>query len=101
MFSDQKSRGFRLHQPHFSDPERLSRQLIAACLAYWWIIRLGTLASQPHWRWLVHRPDRCDPSFFQLGLRLLTFWLDDDAPLRVPSLPQASRAKTVILNSVR
>jgi hypothetical protein len=101
LFSDQKSRGFCLNQSHLSDPERLSRLLIAACLAYWWIIHLGTLASQPHWRRLVHRTDRCDLSFFQLGLRLLTFWLEDDAPLRVAFLPQASRSQTVILNSVR
>jgi len=101
LFSDQKSRGFRLNQSHLSDPERLSRLLIASCLAYWWIIYLGTLASQPHWRRLIHRTDRCDLSFFQLGLRLLAFWLEDEAPLRVAFLPQASRTQTVILNSVR
>ena len=101
LFSDHKSRGFRLNQSHLSDPERLSRLLIASCLAYWWIIYLGTLASQPHWRRLIHRTDRCDLSFFQLGLRLLAFWLEDEAPLRVAFLPQASRAQTVILNSVR
>jgi Transposase DDE domain len=101
LFSDQKSRGFRLNQSHLRDPERLSRLLIAACLAYWWIIYLGTLASQPHWRRLVHRADRCDLSFFQLGLRLLHFWLDDDAPLRIAFLPQAARTQTFVLNSVR
>jgi hypothetical protein len=101
FFSDQKSRGFRLNQSHLSDPDRLSRLLIAACLAYWWIIYLGTLASQPHWRRLLHRADRCDLSFFQLGLRLLTFWLDDDAPLRIAFLPQASQSQTFVLNSVR
>jgi hypothetical protein len=31
LFSDQKSRGFHLHQSHLSDPQRLSRLLIAAC----------------------------------------------------------------------
>lgn len=101
FFSDQKSRGFRLNQSHVSDPERLSRLLIAACLAYWWIIYLGTFASQPHWRRLLHRADRCDLSFFQLGLRLLVFWLEDDAPLRIAFLPQASRAQSCVLNSVR
>src|SRR5438105_12824116 len=34
FFSDQKSRGFHLHKSHLSDPQRLSRLLIAACLAY-------------------------------------------------------------------
>jgi hypothetical protein len=34
FFSDQKSRGFHLHQSHISDPQRLSRLLIGAWLAY-------------------------------------------------------------------
>src|SRR5438093_10079203 len=38
FFSDQKSRGFHLHKSHISDPQRLSRLLIAACLAYIWIV---------------------------------------------------------------
>lgn len=101
LFSDQKSRGFHLHQSHLCDPERLGRLLIATCLAYWWIIYLGTLGSQPHWCRLVHRADRCDLSVFQLGLRLLAFWLEDDAPLRIAFLPQPTRAQTFILNSVR
>ena len=33
FFSDQKSRGFHLHQSHRADPLRLSRLLIVACLA--------------------------------------------------------------------
>jgi hypothetical protein len=45
LFSDQKSRGFQLHRSHLRDPQRL---LIAACLAYLWIIYLGTLAAQPN-----------------------------------------------------
>jgi hypothetical protein len=31
FFSDQKSRGCHIHQSHISDPQRLSRLLIAAC----------------------------------------------------------------------
>lgn len=31
VFSDQKSRGFPLHQSHLSEPQRLSRLLLAAC----------------------------------------------------------------------
>jgi DDE family transposase len=38
FFSDQKSRGFHIHKSHMSDVQRLSRLLIAACLAYIWII---------------------------------------------------------------
>jgi hypothetical protein len=38
FFSDQKSRGFNLHKSHISDPARLARLMIPACLAYIWII---------------------------------------------------------------
>jgi hypothetical protein len=38
---------------------------------------------------------------FQLGLRLLEFWLDDEAPLRIAFLPQAAQAQVVVINSVR
>ncbi len=38
FFSDQKSRGFNIHKSHLSDPQRLSRLLIAACLAYIWVV---------------------------------------------------------------
>lgn len=101
LFSDQKSRGFQLDRSHLDDPERVNRLLIAACLAYLWLIYWGTLASQPHWRRLVHRADRCDLSLFQLGLRLLDFWLEDDAPLRLAFLPQATQAQTLVFKSVR
>ena len=45
FFSDQKSRGFYLHKSHIADPQRLSRLLIAACLAYIWIVYLGALGD--------------------------------------------------------
>ena len=38
LFADQTSRGFHMHQSHISDPQRLSRLLIAACLSYLWIV---------------------------------------------------------------
>jgi len=34
FFSDEKSRGFYLHKSHLDDPERLSKLMLAACLAY-------------------------------------------------------------------
>jgi hypothetical protein len=45
FFSDQKSRGFHLHKSHLSAPQRLSRLLIAACLAYIWVVYLGALCG--------------------------------------------------------
>src|SRR5436309_6438702 len=75
FFSDQKSRGFHLHKSHISDPQRLSRLLIAACLAYIWIVYLGSLCEKEGWRSVIHRSDRCDISLFQLGLRLLEHFI--------------------------
>jgi len=76
FFSDEKSRGFNLHKSHLSDPERVARLMIGACLAYHWIIYLGCLALEKGWQRAIHRPDRCDLSLFQLGLRLLDYLLD-------------------------
>ncbi len=82
FFSDQKSRGFNLHKSHLSDPKRLSHLLIAACLAYIWIVYLGDLCREQGWVAIIHRRHRCDLSLFQLGLRLLTHFLNEG--LRIP-----------------
>jgi hypothetical protein len=75
FFSDQKSRGFHIAHSHLSDPVRLSRLLIASCLAYLWVVYLGTCALGKQWLARIHRRDRCDLSLFQLGLRLLAYCL--------------------------
>lgn len=83
FFADQKSRGFHSHQSHLADPTRLSRLLIAACLAYIWIVYLGALCEHEGWVGIIHRSDRCDLSLFQLGLRLLDYLLNADDTIPV------------------
>ncbi len=83
FFSDQKSRGFHIHQSHLSDPQRLSRLLIAACLAYIWMVYLGALCETEGWREIIHRRKRCDLSLFQLGLRTLEHFLNEEFPIPV------------------
>jgi hypothetical protein len=83
FFSDQKSRGFHLHKSHLADPTRLARLVMAACLAYLWVIYLGALCEQDGWRSMIHRGDRCDLSLFQLGLRLLEHLLNEDLAIPV------------------
>jgi hypothetical protein len=75
FFSDTKTRGFRLDKSHLAEPERLSRLLIAAVLAYWWLTYLGVTGREKDWDKLVHRTDRTDLSFFQLGWRILEEFL--------------------------
>jgi hypothetical protein len=60
FFSDQKSRGFNIHKSHIADAQRLSRFLIAACLAYIWVVYLGALCEKEGWRGIIHRQNRCD-----------------------------------------
>src|SRR6266496_3519965 len=57
-------------EPHLTDPQRLSRLLIASCLAYIWLVYLGSLCKKERWQSIIHRRKRCDLSLFQLGLRL-------------------------------
>jgi len=83
FFSDQKSRGFHIHQSHISDPQRLSRLLIAACLAYIWVVYLGALCAKDGWQGIIHRRKRCDLSLFQLGLRVLEHFLNEELPIPV------------------
>lgn len=83
FFSDQKSRGFNIQKSHISDPDRLSRLMIAACLAYIWIIYLGVIAIRDKWVRIIHRTDRCDLSLFQLGLELLEHFLNEDSAIPV------------------
>ena len=83
LFSDQKSRGFRVDKSHISDPERLARLLIAVSMAYVWMIYLGAETLMRGWVKWVHRGDRVDLSLFQLGQRVLDYLLNHGRPLLV------------------
>lgn len=83
FFSDQKSRGFHLHQSHLDQPDRLATLMIAACLAYIWLVFLGAFARHTGWDKIIHRTDRCDWSLFQLGLALLDHFLNEYIPVPV------------------
>jgi len=75
FFSDQKSRGFHIHKSHLADPDRLSRLLIAACLAYIWMIVQGLRVLAEGKLALIDRGDRRDKSLFRLGLDWLKYAL--------------------------
>lgn len=75
FFSDQKSRGFNIHKSHLSDPVRLSRLLLAACLTYLWIICQGLRVIAEKKTGLIDRTDRIDKSLFRLGLDWIHFAL--------------------------
>ena len=92
FFSDAKSRGFNLHKSHISDPDRISRLMIGACLAYYWIVYLGAVAMSGDWWKKIRRSNRCDLSLFQLGFSLLKYFLKNgfDIPYRFWCLPEST-----------
>ena len=83
FFSDQKSRGFNIQKSHLEDCQRLSRLLIASCLAYIWIVYLGALCPSGGWQHIIHRRHRGDLSLFRLGLQLLEHFLNEGLPIPV------------------
>jgi hypothetical protein len=83
FFSDEKSRGFSLHKSHLADTQRLSTLMIAACLAYLWVVYLGLTAVRQDKVKLIHRVDRCDWSLFRLGLAMIDFLLNQELPIPV------------------
>lgn len=76
FFSDQKTKGFQLHRSKIEDPERLACLLIAACLAYIFIILVALQAQQQNLLHQIHRKDRCDWSLFTIGKRAMEYLVD-------------------------
>ena len=76
LFSDQKTKGFQLHRSKIDDPTRLAKLLIAACLAYIFLILIALQGQRNNLVRQVHRKDRCDLSLFMLGKRLLEYFID-------------------------
>lgn len=78
FFSDQKSRGFHIHKSHLSNPTRVSRLLVAACLAYIWMILQGLQVMAENKAGCIDRTERNDKSLFRLGLDWIRHCLKRD-----------------------
>jgi hypothetical protein len=64
------------------------RQAGAAAIAARWgdairVVYLGAVCEKEGWREHIHRKKRCDVSLFQLGLRLLEHFLNEELPIPV------------------
>ncbi len=62
---------------------RISRLLIAACLAYIWMICFGLFVIAQDKTGLIDRTDRVDKSLFRLGLDWLKYVLKRGLPFDV------------------
>lgn len=76
FFRDLKSQGFHIHRSGLRDPKRLSKLLLAACLAYILCIMSSTKAYKSVFYDEISRTDIESLSLFQLGRRFLLFLVD-------------------------
>jgi hypothetical protein len=80
LFSDVKGRGFRIQQTRLKEPERVSRLILAAAMAYIFTVFWGVEAIiSGDFRRLV-RTDAFYHSLFQLGLIYLEHLLNESSP---------------------
>lgn len=84
LFSDLKTKGFNLHKSHISDLKRLGNLMIAACIAYIWLVLLGEHALNTGANKIFHRTERCDLSLLQLGFRFIEHMLTNGS--RIPKM---------------
>jgi hypothetical protein len=76
FFSDQKTKGFQLHRSKLKDPDRIIHLLIAACLAYIFLLLVGVKAINHQVMDQIHRKSRCDWSLFTIGKRAIRHLVD-------------------------
>lgn len=67
MFGDMKKHGFNLQATHLRSRERIERLMLGICIAYVWLISLGSWVVKNGYRHLIDRKDRRDKSYFRLG----------------------------------
>jgi hypothetical protein len=68
MYGDMKGHGFDLESTHLRDSERISRLFLGVCLAFVWLISVGSRVVKNGLRCQVDRKDRRDKSYFRIGL---------------------------------
>jgi len=67
MFGDMKDHGFDLEATHLRRLERIQRLMLGVCMAYVWLVALGSWVIKNGHRHLIDRKDRRDKSYFRLG----------------------------------
>jgi hypothetical protein len=68
MFGDMKGHGFDLETTHLRDADRITRLILGVCIAYVWLISLGSWVVKNGVRHFIDVKSRRDKSYFRLGL---------------------------------
>ena len=87
MYGDMKGHGFDLEATHLRHAERISRLMLGVCLAYTWLISLGSWVVKRGYRHLIDRKDRRDKSLFRLGWDWIERCCSRNLPFRLQFIP--------------
>ena len=87
MYGDMKGHGFDLEATHLRQAERISRLMLGVCLAYTWLISLGSWVVKRGYRHLIDRKDRRDKSLFRLGWDWTERCCSRNLPFRLQFIP--------------
>jgi hypothetical protein len=67
MYGDFKGHGFDLEATHLRSAQRIHQLLLGVCIAYVWLIALGSWVIKNGCRHLIDHKSRRDKSYFRLG----------------------------------
>ena len=67
MFGDMKGHGFDLESTQLRDARRIERLMLGVCIAFVWLITLGSWVVKNGYRHLIDINCRRDKSYFRLG----------------------------------
>lgn len=84
MFGDFKGHGLDLEATHLQDPQRISRLVWGVCMAFVWLIAVGSWVVKRGLRRLVDCKSRRDKSYFRIGWDWVArcFRLGEPVPIR-------------------
>lgn len=84
MYGDMKGHGFDLEATHLDDQAPISRLVLAVCIAFVWLMALGSWVIKKGLRHFVDHKSRRDKSNFRIGWDWLArcLRLDDPFPCR-------------------
>lgn len=87
MFGDFKGHGFDLEATHLRDADRISRLVWGVCVAFVWLISVGSWVVKRGKRRFIDCKSRRDKSYFRLGWDWIARCLRLGNPVPIRSVP--------------
>ena len=87
MYGDMKGHGFDLESTHLRDTQRIERLMLGVCIAFVWLLTLGSWVVKNSFRHLIDHKSRRDKSYFRLGWDWIERCMRLDLPIRLHFRP--------------